>query len=118
MIADKYLLSLIKVYQATGGKKRNAVDLAEVLGGEGWTPDEVEHIFDILIARGWIMKVSDETLHIYILPQGIEKAAMFKYCLNCERVYEEDMNFCTEDGDPLVSPLYNPEAETLKGFKL
>lgn len=113
MIKDKYLLSLIKVYQATGGKKREAVDLADVLRDEGLTPDEVEHIYDILIIRGWVMKLGDETLHVYMQPLGIEKATSFKCCPKCKRVYPDTENYCTEDGDPLASPLYNPDADTL-----
>jgi hypothetical protein len=74
MSDDKHYLRLKKVYEATGGSQRNAVNLADVLKDEGLSQAEIDNETEYMEGEGWIKASSDEAIDYYITHEGIKAA--------------------------------------------
>jgi TIR domain-containing protein/HEAT repeat protein len=69
---DKHYLRLKKVYQATGGSQRKAVNLAEVLKDEGLSQAEIDNEAEYMEGEGWIKAFGDEGIDFFITHMGIK----------------------------------------------
>jgi hypothetical protein len=69
---DRHYLRLKKVYQATGGSQRKAVNLADVLKDEGLSKAEIDNEAEYMEGEGWIKALGDEGIDYYITHTGIK----------------------------------------------
>jgi hypothetical protein len=74
MDSDKHYLRLKKVYQATGGSQRKAVNLADVLKDEGLSQAEIDNEVEYMEGEEWIKALGDEGIDFYITHTGIKAA--------------------------------------------
>ncbi|MGB7925593.1 MAG: hypothetical protein WCF57_20310 [Pyrinomonadaceae bacterium] len=130
-----HLSRLIRIFEAAGGSRTKLIELMDVLKADMSSEEEAWDEADYMKDEGWIEVIGDNGPPLVrLVHSGVKRAEEYlskvrtapdaetetltlpaRYCPQCKRDYtKQQYKFCTEDGTPLVSTSYDPNADTAK----